>query len=135
MDRAPVLDKAAILNADDLPRERVEVPEWGGAVFVRTLTGGERDTYEASMFEGPATDRRMKIDNIRARLVSLTVIDGEGERLFTSDEDVVELGKKSGRVLDRLFDVAQRLSGLSAKDVEELAKNSSAAPSGGGPSD
>ena len=37
------LDKAAILTADDLGRREVAVPEWGGTVLIRGLTGAERD--------------------------------------------------------------------------------------------
>ncbi len=33
-----ILSKEAILSADDLPREIVSVPEWGGQVYVRTMT-------------------------------------------------------------------------------------------------
>ena len=31
------LTKAQILSADDLPREEVSVPEWGGSVLVSTM--------------------------------------------------------------------------------------------------
>ena len=27
----------------------VEVPEWGGCIYVRTLTGTERDAFESSV--------------------------------------------------------------------------------------
>jgi hypothetical protein len=40
-----------------------------------------------------------------------------------SDQDVTKLGKKSARALDRVFDVSQRLSGITKEDVEDLAKN------------
>jgi hypothetical protein len=51
------------------------------------------------------------------------MIDESGKRLFP-DADVRELGKKSASALQRVFEVAQRLSGLSNADVEELTKNS-----------
>jgi len=35
--------KADILAADDLPRVAVEVPEWNTTVWVREMTGSERD--------------------------------------------------------------------------------------------
>ena len=103
--------------------ELVEVPEWGGAVYVRALTGAERDQFEASIVEQRGRDVRMNMRNIRAKLVALTVVDEDGQRIFT-DDDVAALGGKSAAALDRLFAVAQRLSGLSMEDVEELAKNS-----------
>ena len=123
-----LLSKTAILAAQDLQTEDVEVPEWGGAVRVRSFTGRERDAFEASMVRGEGRDRKVDLTNMRARLVGLTVIDETGQRLFTDDE-VDLLGAKSGAALDRVFSVAQKLNGLSGADVEELAKNSSGVPS------
>ena len=123
-----LLSKTAILAAQDLQTEDVEVPEWGGAVRVRSFTGRERDAFEASMVRGEGRDRKVDLTTMRARLVGLTVIDETGQRLFT-DEEVDLLGAKSGAALDRVFAVAQKLNGLSGTDVEELAKNSSGVPS------
>lgn len=123
-----LLSRDAILQAQDLPHEDVEVPEWGGAVRVRALTGAERDAFEQSIVEQrtagkPGASVKMNMRNIRAKLVALTVVDGEGNRLFT-DRDADLLGKKSAAALDRVFAVAQKLSGISPEDVDELAKNS-----------
>ena len=123
-----LLSKTAILAANDLKSEDVEVPEWGGAVRVRSFTGRERDAFEASMVRGEGRDRKVDLTNMRARLVGLTVIDETGQRLFT-DEEVDLLGAKSGAALDRVFAIAQKLNGLSGSDVEELSKNSSGVPS------
>ena len=38
-----LLSKSAILCANDLQTEDVDVPEWGGTVRVRSFTGRERD--------------------------------------------------------------------------------------------
>lgn len=111
------------MNAPDILYEAVEVPEWGGTVRIRGLTGSERDEFEASIIQRRGKDIEANLKNIRAKLVSLAAVDEEGNRIFT-EEDVVALGRKSARVLDRLFSVAQRLSGLSSEDVEDLAKNS-----------
>ena len=123
-----LLSKTAILAAQDLQTEDVEIPEWGGAVRVRSFTGRERDAFEASMVRGDGRDRRVDLTNMRARLVGLTVIDESGQRLFT-DEEADLLGAKSGAALDRVFAIAQKLNGLSGSDVEELTKNSSGVPS------
>jgi hypothetical protein len=117
------LRREDILNAPDILYEAVEVPEWGGTVRIRGLTGSERDEFEASIIQRRGKDIEANLKNIRAKLVSLAAVDEEGNRIFT-EEDVVALGRKSARVLDRLFSVAQRLSGLSSEDVEDLAKNS-----------
>lgn len=113
-----------IEQADDLATEEVEVPEWNGWVTVRALAGVERDAYEAEIFVAPKVQGaapEMNLQNLRARLVSRTIIDQEtGARLFT-DKDVAKLGLKSAAALDRVFAVAQRLSRLTNQDIKELA--------------
>jgi len=116
-----ILTKDQILQAEDIRRERVEVPEWGGDVFVRTMTGSERDQLEISII-GKQGERNL--ENLRAKIVALSVVDEEGNRVF-SFEDTPALALKSARAMDRVFAVAQRLSGFTPKDVEELTKNSS----------
>ena len=120
-----VLDRNAILEAKDLPTETVDVPEWGGQVIVRTLTGEERDQYESSMFEvvGDGANREVipKMENLRATLAALSIVDEDNKRMFDVSE-VHLLGDKSAAALDRVFDVAKRLSGLSEEDVKELTE-------------
>lgn len=114
-----LLSKAAILDAVDRKTEDVEVPEWGGAVRLRTISGAERDQFEASV---RSANGKMNLNNVRARLVALACIDEKGERLFSSG-DVAALGEKSAVALDRVFDVAMQLAGMRAEDVEELTEN------------
>jgi hypothetical protein len=49
--------------------------------------------------------------------------DEKGEQIFSSD-DMDALDKKSASALDRVFQVAQRLSGIGQEDIEETVKNS-----------
>jgi hypothetical protein len=116
------LSKAAILGADDLPRETVEVPEWGGAVVVRSMTAAERDAFEAEILEKQDRPAAERLANLRARVVARTAVDANGVRLF-ADEDIEALGQKSARALDRVYAAASKLNGLSERDEEELAKN------------
>lgn len=113
------LSRDAILSAPDLEYEDVRVPEWGGVVRVRGMTGAERDQWEAALLDG---DKKLTRRQVRATLVALTVVDEQGRRLF-SEEDVERLGAKSARALQRVFNVAQRLSRLSLEDVEKLEGN------------
>jgi len=114
-----MLTKEAILNSDDLQKELVKIPEWGGEAFVRMLTGAERDLFESQIVNKTGG---VNMENIRARLVCLTLVDEDGVRLF-DDADIKELGCKSASALDRVFTVAQRLNKISDNDVEDLAKN------------
>ena len=121
-----------ISAAADLPVETIPVPEWGGNVIIRTLMASERDAWEAAMLtrRDEATGD-LDCTNLKAELVARTLSDASGSPLFADPLKGIELlAKKSGAVVSRLFEVAQRLNGLTKKDVEELAKNSAAAPSG-----
>ncbi len=119
--------KHDILKAGARRVETVTVPEWGGvAVRVRALSGNDRDRYEMALYEG----RKSGAFNPRALLVALSVVHETGERVF-ADADIDELGAIDARGLDRVFDVAQRLSGIGAAALEQAAGNS-AAPDGGG---
>lgn len=117
-----VLTKNAILSQSDREIEMVEVPEWCGVVFVRSLSGEERDQFEASIIERNGRDVRTNLRNLRARLVVLAACDESGNPIF-SPGDADALGAKSAAALDRIFSVAQRLSGLRENDVQELAEN------------
>lgn len=126
-----LLSREQILGAEDRKTEDVAVPEWGGTVRVRGLSGIERDAYELSMVQlGADGSRQTRLDNLRGRLVAMACIDDEGNRIFT-DADAHALGEKSAAALERVFDVARRLSGLTEDDVEELAEGFGGAPSDG----
>lgn len=117
-----LLSRDAILAADDREYEVVPCPEWGGEVRLRSLTGAERDAYEQSLVQTRGKSREMNLRNARAKLVALCAVDENGKRLFT-DADVNALGKKNAKPLDRLFDVARRLSGLTEDDVDRLTED------------
>ena len=110
-----LLSKENILAANDLPMESLTIPEWGGDVMVRTMTGADRDALEASLI-----GKEGRMENVRARLVSLTLCDAGGVRLFT-DAEVAALGNKSARALDRVFTIAQRINGIGT-DAVDVAK-------------
>jgi hypothetical protein len=126
-----ILSKAEILAAQDIATEVVEVPEWGGSVIVKAMSGVERDSFEEMVLrKGPSGGFEPVMANMRAKLLAKTLVDEDGKALFT-DKDVAALGQKSAQVLDRLFTVASRLSGISQSDVDDLAKNSVSARNGG----
>ena len=121
------LTRDAILKAAVLKTEDVPVPEWGGSVLVRELRGRERDEWEASLAVQRGQKMVPDVANMRAKLVARTVIDADGEPVFTQ-QDVSALGELSAAALDRVFEVASRLSALNPDQVEELGKNSGTAP-------
>jgi hypothetical protein len=116
-----VLSRDAIKKAQDWKLEKVEVPEWGGDVYLRTLSGTERD-----LFEDGYADQKMK--NFRARFLALSLCDDNGERLY-GDDEASELGTKSSVVLNRLFDKAWALNAFRTEDVDALGNDSPSDPS------
>lgn len=124
-----LLSKEQILAADDLKSETVDVPEWGGSVIVRMMSGAARDAYEASMIVMKDGKRVADLSNMRAKLVAATLVDEAGNPMFSEDE-VTALAAKSAAALERIASVAQRLNGLGADAVKDAEKNSVAAPSG-----
>jgi hypothetical protein len=125
-----MLNRTDILVADDLVRELVDVPEWGGELYIATLMGKDRDDYEASILQTSASGEvKQNFTNMRAKLVARCAVNEKGKRIF-HDKDIVPLGFKSARALDRCFSVAARLNAVSDADLEELAKNSSPTQSG-----
>lgn len=116
-----VLTKDDILQAKDIEKELVEVPEWGGSVYVRGMTGEERDKFEAGIVQMRGKDQTLNMVNIRAKLAGMTICDEEGKRLF-SDAEISKLAGKSAIALQRIFSVARRLSGIGDEDVKELAE-------------
>ncbi|KMS69791.1 hypothetical protein ACH49_25960 [Streptomyces leeuwenhoekii] len=113
-----------ILDADDLAYEDVPVPEWGGTVRVRELPGTERDKFEAQFVGKDGASVRMEgLEGFRARLAAATIVDENGRPLFRSVAETKRLGEKSAKALQRVCDVAQRLSAMSEDDVKELTGN------------
>ncbi len=118
-----------ILGAEDRPFEDVPTPEWekDGVPVVRiiTMSSDDRDEWEAAALIARAREQGTnRLRGLRAELVARCAVDPEtGERIFGA-EDVPELGKKSAKVLDRLFAAATRLNAVTDSDMKALEKNS-----------
>jgi hypothetical protein len=114
------LSRDAILAARDCRREAVRVPEWGGTVFVKVMSGADRDAFEQSV-----QDRRAlgKVgENMRALVVVHSVVDDAGKQLFT-EADLDALGAKNYLALDRIVNAALRLNKLNDEQLEADIKN------------
>jgi hypothetical protein len=123
-----LLNREAILSAQDRKFEEVEVPEWGGTVRVATIPAADQDRWVAKFSANGEADQAM----FRAGYVALCCVDGEGARIF-KDEDTRALGSKSASAIRRVFDVAAKLNGLT--EGAELEKNFDAGPSAGSSSE
>lgn len=100
--------RAKITASDDLPREPVDVPWLDEKIYVRGLSGDEKDEWYARNM--PDGDFRWR-SGLTASLLVKTLVTEDGERIFDDNETDV-LGRKSAAVLSELMAVAMRLSGL-----------------------
>ena len=124
-----MLSREDILRSQDLVREVVSCPEWGGEVYVRVMTGEERDRYEHHMLslQDLYKDDKVNLQTLRIALLSLCLCDEQGGRLFQFQEMQL-LNEKSWVVLDRLYEVASRINKTTVKEIEELVGNSVPTP-------
>jgi len=120
-----MFDKEAFFKFDDVKIEKVECPEWGDfgkQIYIRTMSGRARDTYETGIYNSKKDDSESFLYNMRASLVVACCCDKEG-KLHFEPEDVDKLGEMSGAVLDRLYDKSKGMSKMSDEDVEEMEKS------------
>ena len=116
------LTREAILAAPSRDYAEVAVPEWGGVVRVRSLTGTERDAFESSLTVTRGGKQKTNTANFRARLVALCIVD-EDDNLLFNQADVVQLGLKSVSALQRVFDKCNEMNNISEDDIDELTSD------------
>jgi len=130
-----MLSKDAIFAARHLPAEEVHVPEWADengddVVYVRGMTGAERDLFEMSLTVERNGEQVQDAANATAKALVKCIVDADGNRIF-DDRDANELGSQPAAALMRAWRVARRLSGLGPEDVAEKARDFPAATGSG----
>lgn len=134
-----LMSRADILNAPDIGFEDIDlghIPGWG-VVRIKDLTAAERDKLEAGLVQevktGGKVRREVKLDNVRAAFCAACLCDEDLRPIFERD-DVLALGAKSARALDKIFSRVQARNGLSNQDVDALIENFDTAQEGDSPS-
>lgn len=118
-----------ILKRTETVYDEVLIPEWRDGdgpipcVRLRSLTAAERDAFESSLITGKGRSQKTDTRNLRAKLVALTAVDAQGNRLFTM-KDVDSIGRVNAAIIDRMYEKAAEMSGIREKDVEELVGDS-----------
>lgn len=121
-----VLSREELLRlAGNLRVSKVELPGIGH-VFVRGLTLAERDKFEASLLRGG----ELEIRDVRATLLTLSICDEHGRRLF-ADHEAEIVGQLPAELLQPAFEEAMRLSALTGEAVAELKKSAEGGPDAG----
>jgi hypothetical protein len=113
-DRA--LSAEDILNSTDLQRVKVYIQEWGGYIYLRTLTAGEAMEF-VDAFRTDAKDASVK-------LLAMSACKEDGSRLFTSADSIEKLRGKSLKAIMQCQEAAMKLNGLdNIRASQEAAKN------------
>lgn len=126
MEEGKLLTKEEILNAKDLEVIPFAVPSLGGNVGLRMMSGRERDEMEAALKEFSDEGGKYPVSKLRPLLLSRTIVDAKGERLFATPEDVEALGEKSIQSLHDLTNKAMEINELEKSVKEDVLKNSEA---------
>ena len=126
-----ILSKQEILDSEDMKNTLLEVPEWGGSVYIKAFTIRQKEIFERGVTDKKGNRKNV---NVAALLCQMTIVDEEGNLLF-SDDDISDLKRKSAMAMTRVFDEAARLNGFTKEDVEELEKNSETVQSDNSASD
>lgn len=113
-----ILSRDQILAAADMRFEDVSVPEWGGVVRVSTMSGTQRDAFEASLLSDGKPDTR----NAHAKLAAACIVDENGAPLFTP-HDLEALGRKSSAALSAVVKAARRLNRMGEEELEAARGN------------
>lgn len=125
---AKLLDRKSLLKREAVEIERVDL-DAENFVFVKQMTGRERDTFEQSLLKeqvnekGEITGYDRSMTDFRAKLSVVTLCDEKGNTLLLPS-DYEELSKSMSAVkLEKIVNAAQKLNKITEEDKEALVKN------------
>jgi len=134
-----LLNREKLLEKQDLEIVKVDLGD-DVHVFVRQMTGHERDEFEGSLVNRfkdakGKFDYDMKLEDFRAKLAVHTVCDDKGV-LFLQSNDYKRLSTNMSALrLEKIINESQRINAITEEDKEELVKNSDAGQAGSSSSD
>lgn len=116
-----------ILASNDIPTEKITVPEWGVDLLIKGMTAGERVTLMQNAYD--AKTEQVNMSKVYPDVVVSCACDPTtGEHLF-SDADKDALMGKSSAAIEKIADVGLRLSGIGKEQQDASGKGSSNTPS------
>ncbi len=113
------LKKADILNCNDRKTITLDVPEWGGELTLRVMSGIDREAWENQSVN--LADNTPKLGDIRCKMLACCIVDVDTGKLMFEAKDIKALGEKSSIPLARLHMECLKLNKLRREEVEEMA--------------
>lgn len=120
MTDATILNKLQVLTCSDFNFDYVDVPEWGGRLRVRGLSGEERTFCDKVMRDAEAG--KSGPNTYAAALITCGTVDDQGASVFARS-DIAALSKKADHVLQRVGVRILQLSGATPSAQVETEKN------------
>ena len=108
-----------ILSANDIKLVRVDVPEWGGAIYIRPITISQMEKIE-QMLAPDQNKKRRKITYLRETMLVMSIVNPNTLAPIFTRKDMPKLAMKSAAATERVFDQCLKLSGFKQEDVDEL---------------
>lgn len=124
-----------VLAKDDVEYKVIDVPEWGGAICIASLSAADIAEWSMVDDEGlpPAAKKELR-KRIGARLIVRSLVDKPGGVRIGKDEHVEKLRSKRNSVLERILKQVMELNGLRVK-ADEAKNGSGGTTEGDSPSD
>ncbi|MFA5526553.1 MAG: hypothetical protein WC992_07005 [Acholeplasmataceae bacterium] len=124
-----LLTREGLLAKEELEVRKVDLGK-GDYVFVRQMTGRERDSFERTLVEigdvkddGTKPEVIQRNEDFRAKLAAHTVCDDKGNLILKAGDYEVLSQNISAKRLEKIITVAQQLNRITAEDKENLVKN------------
>ena len=124
------LNRMQLLKKEDLEIEKVTFePDSTDFVYVRQMTGRERDSFEESLTKEVRNakgkiDYKRDISDFRAKLAVHTLCDAKGKNLMSVKDIPLLSTNMSAYRLECIVNAAQKINKISEEDRNALVKNS-----------
>ena len=113
-----------------IKREPLYVEELGGDIYVRGMSGKEKDKLEEKWrIKKGRKAGQLDLSNYRAARVCRVVVDEQGNPLL-NDQDIDWVGDLPSGVHDRIINKCEELSGSDAEEADDLKKDSAKTEAG-----
>lgn len=121
-----LLDRNSLLKKEELKTEKVDLGN-SSYVYVRQMTGRERDRFEQSMMKEVRNKGKVNyersLEDFRAKLAVQTLCDEKGNNLLQPNDYEALSTNMSAAKLEKIVNIAQELNKISEEDKEALVKN------------
>lgn len=115
-----MLNRDAVLKASDQTYATVEVPEWGGSIRIRQLTGKQQEI--TNKINNAKCAEPISFGGYAAAIVCFGCVDEHGNRLF-QDIDAKALGERDAGAINRVAVEILKLSGATIEAQQDIEKN------------